>query len=847
MDSNGLVDCKIKYYGGLSLMLEWPSKEMAWACMEENLTWLNQWFDSLNPWDDKEPFTRKLTWVCIDGFPIQGRHNRAIKPIVNKLGRILEIRRVDLNLKLIMLVKVLMLVTCSEEIKRSISISLNGYSMFKEEFVDPTMVVSLVRRLKDEYSKHMHACLSPSLMNNNIGCEPPNPNEPLLDTFESPKSSEPPPPPMHFNLAHSFVKDSCGHVHGLGMHNRTPHVGDNSNKDNLLPDLNVTLDKGEMEEHSDKELENLMASFQQLQENGMDQSQGISKNKRVKSKNKKFNIVGKSSSQPFLSQPINNGASKISNFLRQIGFELGYSFSQGFSLNFNGLGCLVKHDWVKDLLGSWLGVHGKISILNVYGPQAGHLKEILWTSIYSLLALVNVTWLIFRDFIVARFQEESIGYRFKAGEANVLNNFISRRSLFDFPLCGSKFTRVNQLDTTKREEWVMDLIQLDRFRNEDLKQICKILGSRLAKVIGSIIGLDQSTFIKGSQILDVCLITNEIVHMAKLEDQRMFLFKVDFGKAFDSVNWNFLLDIMRKMGFGLKWRKWISLCLSLASITVLINGSYSNNFFMERDLRQREPLSPFSFILVVEALQVTILNACDRGIFKGACLSNSGKNISLLQCADDALLFGEWMAFGVRVLDNEVSTVASSLGCAYRTHPFSYLGLTVGGKMGLCNSWQEIINRFKDRLLTWKTKTLFIGGRLTLVKSILEFYSSDGGFGSSILANSESGVWLDAVKACKCIEDKFPKLFALEIDKDCGQVANNVSIGNWLWRIPPRARALGDLNMLSSKLGNVKFSSYGSDKWSWSYDSSESFKVKILSKVLENNLLGDISLGLHYK
>ncbi|GJX09584.1 hypothetical protein Tco_0199443 [Tanacetum coccineum] len=56
---------------------------------------------SLKPWDDKEPFTRKLTWVCIDGLPIQGKHNRAIKPIVNKLGRILEIRRVDLNSKLI--------------------------------------------------------------------------------------------------------------------------------------------------------------------------------------------------------------------------------------------------------------------------------------------------------------------------------------------------------------------------------------------------------------------------------------------------------------------------------------------------------------------------------------------------------------------------------------------------------------------------------------------------------------------------------------------------------------------------------------------------------------------------
>ncbi|GKC55847.1 RNA-directed DNA polymerase, eukaryota, reverse transcriptase zinc-binding domain protein [Tanacetum coccineum] len=62
-----------------------------------------------------------------------------------------------------------------------------------------------------------------------------------------------------------------------------------------------------------------------------------------------------------------------------------------------------------------------------------------------------------------------------------------------------------------------------------------------------------------------------------------------------------------------------------------------------------------------------------------------------------------------------------------------------------------------------------------------------------------------------------------------------------------KGRALDDLNTLSSQLGNVKFSSYGSDKWSWSYDSSGSFEVKILSKVLENNLLGDNGLSFHHK
>ncbi|GKE06329.1 cysteine-rich receptor-like protein kinase, partial [Tanacetum coccineum] len=146
------------------------------------------------------------------------------------------------------------------------------------------------------------------------------------------------------------------------------------------------------------------------------------------------------------------------------------------------------------------------------------------------------------------------------------------------------------------------------------KVISKLLASRLARVIDSIISPNQSTFISGRNILDGCLIANEIIRMASLEDQKLLLFKIDFEKAFDSVNWNFLLSIMRQMGFRIKWRNWIASCLSSASISVLINGSPSKEFKMERGLRQGDPLSPFLFLLIAEALQVTIVDACNNGI-----------------------------------------------------------------------------------------------------------------------------------------------------------------------------------------------------------------------------------------
>ncbi|GKC26786.1 putative RNA-directed DNA polymerase [Tanacetum coccineum] len=240
-----------------------------------------------------------------------------------------------------------------------------------------------------------------------------------------------------------------------------------------------------------------------------------------------------------------------------------------------------------------------------------------------------------------------------------------------------------------------------------------------------VIGPNQSAFIVGRQILDGCLIANEIIIKASIEKTKLLLFKVDFEKAFDSVNWSFLQNIMRQMGFGIKWRTWIASCISSTSILILVNRSPSKEFKMERGL------------------------SCGKGLYKGVYLRNNGANLSLLQYADDALFFGDWSRLnvmhlihilkffelasglkvniaksrlmGVGVSISEVENLASSLGCAFDSMPFIYLGLPVGKKMRNIDGWDVVKNRFRERLSSWKAK----GGRLTLVKSVL-----DGSFGA---------------------------------------------------------------------------------------------------------------------
>ena len=92
-------------------------------------------------------------------------------------------------------------------------------------------------------------------------------------------------------------------------------------------------------------------------------------------------------------------------------------------------------------------------------------------------------------------------------------------------------------------------------------------------MLNETIFLSQGAFLEGRQILDAVLITNEVMDEKSWSGEEGVVFKIDFEKAYNHVDWGFLDHVLERKGFSTKWRSWMRGCLSSTSFAVLVNGN----------------------------------------------------------------------------------------------------------------------------------------------------------------------------------------------------------------------------------------------------------------------------------
>ena len=139
--------------------------------------------------------------------------------------------------------------------------------------------------------------------------------------------------------------------------------------------------------------------------------------------------------------------------------------------------------------------------------------------------------------------------------------------------------------------------------NFQFKIITKILADRLAIICMRIISPQQRGFVQDRHISDCVILASEMVNLlTKKQFGGNIAIKVDIRKAFDTLDWKFLIAVLGKFGFNNLFCDWILAILRSARLSILVNGNAVGFIPCNRGVRQGDPLSPLLFCLAEEAL-----------------------------------------------------------------------------------------------------------------------------------------------------------------------------------------------------------------------------------------------------
>ena len=282
------------------------------------------------------------------------------------------------------------------------------------------------------------------------------------------------------------------------------------------------------------------------------------------------------------------------------------------------------------------------------------------------------------------------------------------------------------------------------------KLVTKVIVNRLKHILPQLISPTQCSFVPGRQITDNVIIVQEMLHTMRSKQGRkgFMAIKIDFEKAYDRLRWAFIRDSLLELCLPQLMVDLIMNCITSAKLQVLWNGEPTPQFSPSRGIRQGDPLSPYLYVICMERLAHLIDKEVRSGGWKPVRASRHGPPISNLAFADDLILFSEASVAQAEVIMNcldkfcqasgsKVSrsksqiffsnntsydirdAVSGTLNMEITDDLGRYLGVpTINGRSSK-QEYQYLVDRINDKLAGWKTKTLSMAGRATLIQSSL--------------------------------------------------------------------------------------------------------------------------------
>ena len=268
-----------------------------------------------------------------------------------------------------------------------------------------------------------------------------------------------------------------------------------------------------------------------------------------------------------------------------------------------------------------------------------------------------------------------------------------------------------------------------------------VLANRMQNVMGSIVNEDQTAYIKGRYMGCNIRQMSDIIDFYDMHEKSGLLLMLDFKKAFDSLEWNFLLKTLVFFNFGPSFIRWIKTIYKLPEACVKNNGYISDNFTIHRGIRQGCPVSALIFILCVEVLGLKVRQ---HPKLLGFDLGNKDKPVKVIQYADDGVLFlnnKDELCNALNLLDKFGKVAGTVLnnskceglwlgkdkqqqnGCKIFglkwPNQIKCLGIYMGHNKELNNirNWVEKINDVESLLMRWKKRDLTLFGKVLIIKS----------------------------------------------------------------------------------------------------------------------------------